>query len=109
MTHPGKATRFIPMGVPIMVAPADGELANIIAPTFEWEGLMNSTTDGGVLDYAIQVDNDPEFNSPEVDSGTENDTSFKMCGSSSTARMRVTSPPPPRPCRRLRGPRRLAS
>jgi len=75
-TSPGAVVSEIPMGVAILLSPEDGEFINLIAPTFEWEHILYSTTDGEVISYSIQVDEDPEFSTPEVDTGVEMESTF---------------------------------
>jgi hypothetical protein len=75
-TAAGATISEIPMGVPILVSPADGEFINFIAPTLEWEHILYSTTDGDVISYSVQVDNNEDFESPEIDTGVEMDSTF---------------------------------
>ena len=75
-TARGTASLFVPMSTPRMVHPADGEISNSVAPTLEWEAVHNSTVAGEVIAYALQVDNNDDFQSPEIDTGLEWETSF---------------------------------
>ena len=75
-TNPGVAGSLIPMGVPILIAPADGDVINQIPPTFEWEHILFSSTDGDVISYNVQVDSHPDFSAPVVDTGVEMDSTF---------------------------------
>jgi len=81
-TGTGRATQMgdfvidIPMGMPRMLEPADGEVVNAVAPTFTWTSLYASTTDGEVSLYFIQIDNQTDFSSPEVDLDTGTYTTF---------------------------------
>ena len=49
---------------PSLLEPADGSLTNDNTPTFRW----TSVTDPSGVTYTIQVDNDADFTSPEVNS-----------------------------------------
>ncbi|MEM2869749.1 MAG: hypothetical protein QW379_04925, partial [Thermoplasmata archaeon] len=73
---PGNVTQVIPMGVPLLVEPEDKAVVNAIPPTFEWEHILFSSEDGEVISYSIQVDNNPDFSSPEIETGLELETSF---------------------------------
>ena len=75
-TSPGAVISEIPMGVPVLASPANGEVINSISPTLEWEHILYSTTDGEVISYSVQVDNNDDFSSPEVDTGVEMDSTF---------------------------------
>jgi hypothetical protein len=48
---------------PSLVSPANGTITNVSTQTFVW----NSVTDPSGATYRIQVDNDPDFSTPEVD------------------------------------------
>jgi hypothetical protein len=50
---------------PALVSPADGAVTNDNTPTFDW----NDSTDPGVdsVSYTIQVDDNCDFSSPEID------------------------------------------
>ncbi|MGQ9582717.1 MAG: hypothetical protein ACUVV6_04290 [Thermoplasmatota archaeon] len=73
---PGNITQLIPMGVPLLLEPADGAVVNAIPPTFEWEHIIFSSDEGEVMSYSIQVDNNPDFSSAEIDTTLELETSF---------------------------------
>jgi len=75
-TLPGRASEFVPMSTPRLLHPDDGEMFNYFPPRFEWEPVLWSTTDLDVDHYDILVDNDDEFDSSEIDTGTGNETSF---------------------------------
>ena len=80
-TSTGTTISEIPMGVPILISPDDGEVINAIAPTIEWEHILyaKSISDSGVNDvisYSLQVDNDPSFESPDIDTGVEMSSTF---------------------------------
>jgi hypothetical protein len=77
-TTGGNASISIPMSVPMMVSPGEGELFNAIPPVLEWERILASTTDGDVASYYLQVDHNPDFGSPEVDTGMENASHFDL-------------------------------
>lgn len=53
----------IPPPTPELVSPENGGATNDATPTFEW----SSVTDPSGVTYTLQVDNDPDFSSPEVD------------------------------------------
>jgi hypothetical protein len=75
-TATGVVGSQIPMGVPVLISPADGEIVNAIPPTLEWEHILFSSTDGDVISYSVQVDNHPDFSAPVVDTGVEMDSTF---------------------------------
>jgi hypothetical protein len=53
-------------GTPVLVAPPDGSTTGDPTPTFEWNGVI------GADEYEIQVDNNADFSSPEIDETTTN-------------------------------------
>jgi len=62
--YPEPTTTFdsTPPEVPELIAPGDGENTPDATPTFAW----TSVSDPSGVTYHIQVDNDPDFSSPEV-------------------------------------------
>ena len=53
----------IPVAIPVLISPADGSFLNDNLPTFDWTDV----TDLDGVTYQLQVDNDPDFLSPEID------------------------------------------
>jgi subtilisin family serine protease len=53
-----------PPSVPVLIAPANGLTTNNSTPTFDW---TDSTGGGGAAQYQIQIDNNNDFSSPEID------------------------------------------
>jgi len=72
----GGSDRFIPMGVPLLMLPAEDALVMYIDSTLEWDHIMNSSFDGAVAACCLQVDGDADFGTPEVDTGVELESSF---------------------------------
>ena len=72
----GNVTAVVPECVALLLAPLQGEGFNAEPPTFVWEALMPSPTEDIVSDYSIQVDNNGDFSSPEVDTDVGGDTTF---------------------------------
>jgi hypothetical protein len=66
------------MSTPRALSPADDEISNYMLPTLEWEAVLRSTVAGDVADYGVQVDNNDDFRSPEVDTRMDNHTSFTL-------------------------------
>jgi hypothetical protein len=75
-TSQGNAIANIPMGVVSINSPKPGEVVNSIPPTFEWEPIFSSSTDGDVVGYNLQIDTEVQFPLPVVDMGVELQTSF---------------------------------
>ena len=48
-------------GTPTLISPADGRATNDSTPTFDWSEASNAN------EYQLQVDNDSDFSSPEID------------------------------------------
>ncbi|MFQ6130252.1 MAG: hypothetical protein ACE5OT_05580, partial [Candidatus Hadarchaeaceae archaeon] len=48
-----------PLGIPALVSPSDGAVTDN-KPTFDWGDIT------GAIEYQLQVDNDPDFSSPEI-------------------------------------------
>ena len=69
-SEPSNSWEFIisiPPGIPPLVSPADGTLAETsVTPTFAWQGVENAAR------YEIQVDDSPSFNSVNYESQTTN-------------------------------------
>jgi hypothetical protein len=62
-TVDGIKVELIPMSIPLLFYP--GNNSSIYGnPTFTWLHLHNSTTNGNLAEYVIQVDDDPNFSSP---------------------------------------------
>lgn len=47
--------------IPSLISPSDGSLTNDSTPTFDWNPASASN------EYQLQIDNDPDFSSPEID------------------------------------------
>ncbi len=71
-TANGIPTTTIPMSIPLLISPQNNSLAPAVT-TFEWFDMHDSTTNGNLVDYALQIDNNMDFSSPEVDILTVND------------------------------------
>ena len=67
-TVAGRVDAPIPMSVARQVAPADNSYVkgNEDLPTLSWLDLHTSTTNGDVVDYTIELDDDPDFTSTLV-------------------------------------------
>lgn len=52
-----------PPSVPTLVAPVNGASVNTSTPTFDWSDL----SDPSGLTYQVQVDNNTDFSSPQID------------------------------------------
>jgi len=50
--------------VPVLVSPTDGSIVDVGTPTFDWEDAVDA------VQYQIQVDDDVDFSSPEIDDDT---------------------------------------
>lgn len=62
-TVDGMKVEYIPMSIPLLFYPENN--SNIYGnPSFTWLHLHNSTTNGYLVEYVIQVDSDPDFSSP---------------------------------------------
>ncbi len=61
----GDVNLTIPMSIPLLLSPANNSFS-ITNPTFEWLDLHNSTTNGSLSNYTIEIDNNSDFSSPEV-------------------------------------------
>jgi hypothetical protein len=64
VTSNGLAQRVIPMSITLLLSPANNSM-NPITPTFEWLHLHDSTTNGNLVEYQIEIDNNFDFSSPE--------------------------------------------
>jgi len=53
------------MSIPILISPLNNSVNTSVSPTFEWLHLFDSTTNGPLQDYTIEIDNDPDFSSIE--------------------------------------------
>ena len=65
MTSSGALVEFVPMSIPLLLSPANNTFT-AITPTFQWLDLHNSTTNGSLSNYTIEIDNNSDFSSPEV-------------------------------------------
>lgn len=63
VTSDGNVVLTIPMSIPLLLSPANGTSTVDTTPTFEWIDLQNSTTNGDLVEYVIEIDNDPDFSS----------------------------------------------
>lgn len=62
ITENGTVVEIIPMSVPLPLSPSNGTTIKQI-PTFTWLHLHDSTTNGDLVDYTIQIDDDINFSS----------------------------------------------
>jgi hypothetical protein len=63
-TSDGVSSSTIPMSVPLLISPAN-DTSVLTNPTFVWMDMHDSTTNGLLVDYTIEVDNNGGFPSPE--------------------------------------------
>ncbi|MCK4969414.1 MAG: hypothetical protein KAS77_02765, partial [Thermoplasmata archaeon] len=68
-TSNGTAYLQIPMSIPSLIAPPDRFHITLI-PRFRWTHVGSSTTNGSLSYYHLQVDDDPNFGSPEITQST---------------------------------------
>jgi hypothetical protein len=54
---------------PTLIYPADSSYVNVTSITFNWDGVSTTTIEGFNADsyYELEVDNNSDFTSPEVD------------------------------------------
>ncbi|MCK4757346.1 MAG: hypothetical protein KAS67_02730, partial [Thermoplasmata archaeon] len=64
VTSSGAMTETIPMSIPLLLSPENNSIL-AVNPTCEWLDLHNSTTNGSLSEYYIEIDNDFDFSSPE--------------------------------------------
>jgi uncharacterized repeat protein (TIGR01451 family) len=60
----GFTTVCPPPGTPVLVAPADGSTTENTTPHFDWLPVVTATS------YRIQIDDNADFSSPELDAAT---------------------------------------
>lgn len=69
-TADGRGSTLLPMSVPLLRTPATGTLTTERNQTFSWGEVADSTTNGPLLNYIIQLSTTPGFSSPtELDTG----------------------------------------
>lgn len=66
------AEEFTPPPKPSLISPFDGQTVKVPSITFEWSSVYDPS---GVV-YELQVDNDPNFTSPELDEIGITDNNF---------------------------------
>ena len=65
ITADGYTSERIPMARVALLAPDDGVVSSKI-PTFRWAKAHPASAAGAVVNYEIQMDDDPDFGSPEM-------------------------------------------
>jgi hypothetical protein len=64
-TRDGYRTEMIPMSRVMLLSPEPGEISSKI-PVFKWARAHPATAEGKVVGYEVQMDDDPDFGSPEM-------------------------------------------
>jgi hypothetical protein len=59
----GNNSIYIPMSVPLLLHPGNNSSIESTSITFDWLDLYDSTTNGDLQEYFIQIDNDIDFSS----------------------------------------------
>jgi hypothetical protein len=62
-TSAGGLMEYIPMSIPMLLTPLNNSII-MSSLTFTWLHLHNSTTNGDLVEYVIQIDDDSDFSSP---------------------------------------------
>ena len=74
-TENGTAFKRVPMNRPLPLSPPDGRHVASV-PTLAWTDVWDSTTNGPLVGYTVEVDDDPEFASPAVSTRIEPSSYF---------------------------------
>ncbi len=64
LTQNGTIYQLIPMSTPLLFSPRNNSFNLSETPTFTWLHLYNSTTNGDLVEYMIQIDDNPDYSSP---------------------------------------------
>jgi len=66
------------MSVPILLSPPDGRTVPTRTPRLSWTPVMDSTTNGDVQEYRVEIDKDPGFSMPQRWAGGNESTVWSV-------------------------------